>query len=133
MTTIKKLTLALSLIVLPLSATAQTDATPLTENDTVTTPAESDTIPGNEGGELTDPDAIENDAVTTAAEDDGIAGNEVDTPVDGAIVESVDRDDADFPWGLLGLLGLTRLAGRRRRHEVKTAVKLGGPTDGPRQ
>ena len=45
-------------------------------------------------------------------------------------VVAQDRDDHDFPWGLLGLLGLGGLAGLRRRdHEVRRDERM--PTAAP--
>ena len=33
-----------------------------------------------------------------------------------------DRDDKDFPWGLLGLLGLAGLLGRKRNEDADIRV-----------
>ncbi|BDP44160.1 hypothetical protein DAETH_41290 (plasmid) [Deinococcus aetherius] len=126
---IQKIALTLALVSLPVTATAQTDATPNVENNAVTTPAESDNVPGNEGGVLTDPDRIENNATTTPAENDGIPGNEDDTVAGNAVVVRAEEDNR-FPWGLLGLIGLAGLAGRSGG--ARREVKLGGPVDGAR-
>lgn len=54
-------------------------------------------------------------AVPTAASAQGtaVADDTVTTlPAD-------DRDDDDFPWGLLGLLGLAGLLGRKKHDDVR--------------
>jgi len=37
-----------------------------------------------------------------------------------AVAETVEpeRDDKDFPWGLLGLLGLAGLMGRKKKDDI---------------
>lgn len=61
--------------------------------------------------------STQNDAMTTTSESDGGRGNE--------------RQGAAFPWGLLGLVGPARLAGRRVVEQWRE-IKLGRPTEGPR-
>ena len=43
------------------------------------------------------------------------------TPVADDTVTTIpaDRDDDDFPWGLLGLIGLAGLLGRKRHDDVR--------------
>jgi len=103
----RKLLLALALTTAPMGALADTATT---ETEITTTETTTDTA-------TTDTE-VTNDAVTTASESDGVQGNE---------------RQGGFPWGLLGLLGLAGLAGRNRAPEPRTEVRLGGPTDGPRQ
>lgn len=48
-----------------------------------------------------------------------LASQQVDTTATTtAVVDDDDEEDSDFPWGLLGLLGLAGLIPRRRKEEV---------------
>lgn len=113
----RKLLLALALTTAPVGALAQDAAT--TETETTTTETTTETTTDTATDTATDTE-VSNDAVTTTTESDGVPGNEPE------------RNNG-FPWGLLGLLGLAGLAGRNRAPEHRTEVRLGGPTDGPRQ
>lgn len=113
----RKLLLALALMAAPVGASAQTEETTTETTTTETTEAVTDTA--TEATDTATDTEVSNDAVTTTSESDGVPGNEPER-------------NNPFPWGLLGLLGLAGLAGRRAP-EPRTEVRLGGPTDGPRQ
>jgi hypothetical protein len=66
--------------------------------------------------------ALANEAIEAKADRDADRDGTVVTR-DGTVVDR-DRDDNDFPWGILGLLGLAGLLGLRRPvHRVDPAAR----------
>ena len=101
---------AAAFLALPGAAFAQDNATATNSGTEVATNAIADPA-------LNDPmaaDAAATDPFNTTAPIEGTLANDI------ALANSIEpeRDDKDFPWGLLGLLGLAGLLGRKRNNDV---------------
>ena len=104
---------AAALLAIPSVASAQgnasgnvTNADAIVTNDAMADPALSDPMATDLG--------TANGMGTTAMPTDETLANDM------ALADTVEpeRDDKDFPWGLLGLLGLAGLMGRNKRDDI---------------
>ena len=110
---------AAALLAVPSVATAQDNATNVATANTTAT-----TDPALEDATTTDLN-VTNDATTTDLGmtndvDPALATTDQTMANDLALANTVEpqREDKDFPWGLLGLLGLAGLLGRKKHDEI---------------
>lgn len=100
---------AAALLAIPTVASAQDNAS--TNGAGATTMATDNAVADPA---LNDPMAPDNGMGTTAMPMDETVANDM------ALADTVEpeRDDDDFPWGLLGLLGLAGLMGRNKKDDI---------------
>ena len=110
---------AAALLAIPSVATAQDNASNVSAANTTAT-----TDPALDATTATDlnltNDATATDLNLTNDVDPALASTDQTVANDLALANTVEpqREDKDFPWGLLGLLGLAGLLGRKKHDDI---------------